>query len=36
MAQVLQKIYQTGQVIGLSGKIHKLRDAIDPEEGVVA
>jgi hypothetical protein len=33
MAQVLQKIYQTGQVIGLSGKIHKLRDAIDPEEG---
>jgi predicted O-methyltransferase YrrM len=32
MVQALQKIYETGQVTGASGKVHELRDAIDPRE----
>jgi predicted O-methyltransferase YrrM len=33
MNQTIEKIYETGSVVGQSGKVHKLHSAIDREEG---
>lgn len=33
LEQVIQKIYETGTVIGRSGKVHKLHSSIDAQEG---
>jgi predicted O-methyltransferase YrrM len=33
MNDVIQQIYDTGEVVGRSGNIHKLHSAIDPAEG---
>jgi hypothetical protein len=33
MKEIIQKIYETGTVVGWSGNVHQLHSAIDPEEG---
>lgn len=33
MEQIIEKIYETGSVVGKSGQVHKLNSAIDREEG---
>jgi predicted O-methyltransferase YrrM len=33
MMQIIQRIYETGTVVGRSGKTHELHAAIDPQEG---